>query len=107
MIRPYMRELSWLERIADLLLATGMLWLSNTLYGYPWSTDYSLAASVIALLFYLTAEALGLYRSWRSEPLRREIAQLLLVWLVVGVMILLLGYATKSTQQYSRLAFGT
>ena len=107
LIRPYEKELGWLARFLDVLWIPGALWLSLTLYGYPWTERYTLVATGSIVLFYLFGEGVSLYRSWRSEPLRSESAHIALAWIAVAVGILFIGYATKTTHEYSRLAIGT
>ena len=49
----------------------------------------------------------GIYRSWRGENLRVEIARLWMAWSAVMVVLLATAWALKTTGEYSRIGAGT
>lgn len=102
-LKYYNRELSWLARLVDAFFVWGILPLAGVVYGSGWHNSHILAATIALLSFAFFAEHVGLYRSWRSNPLRDEFAAILVAWLLVIVVLLALGYATKTTHLYSRV----
>ena len=71
-----------------------------------WDFKYGVAALVAALLFFLFAEVAGLYRPWRGETLKRQFFELLFVWAETFFGLMLLAYALKTSDYYSRVAIG-
>ncbi|WP_201314158.1 undecaprenyl-phosphate glucose phosphotransferase [Dyella sp. EPa41] len=59
------------------------------------------------LLALVVFPAAGLYRSWRGESSQLEIGRLWLAWAGVMVVQLLIAWALKTTDHYSRVAAGT
>jgi putative colanic acid biosynthesis UDP-glucose lipid carrier transferase len=55
------------------------------------------------VVFYLVGNAQGLYRAWRSEPIKSEFAQVWLTWAFVVPLLLLLAFIAKTSEDYSRL----
>jgi putative colanic acid biosynthesis UDP-glucose lipid carrier transferase len=106
-IRPYEAQLGVLSHVFDIFLVTLSLWLSLSLYSYPWQPRYTILAVIAAALFYVSAEIFGVYRAARTDSLRRDLRHVAAAWLSVAIVTLFLGYATKVTQEYSRLAIGT
>jgi putative colanic acid biosysnthesis UDP-glucose lipid carrier transferase len=92
-----------LQRIADAALIAGSLYVAHELYPSDWNTAFTVAALLGVLGFYLVAEVNGLYRSWRAAPVREEIFHVLVTWAAVVPMLLFLGFATKTSAQYSRV----
>ncbi|MBL4623578.1 MAG: hypothetical protein JKY42_00280, partial [Flavobacteriales bacterium] len=107
MLQAYHSKLSTLVRIADAVLITFTLWFCNYAYQGGWSEQVLLVAVTSIAIYYFVAENAGLYRSWRGVPFNKYVSLILSVWLPVAATLLLLGWATKSTSQYSRLAMGT
>ncbi len=77
----------------------GACWL----YGDSWRQSLNTVTLVAALVFMLTAEFNGIYRPWRSEPIWREIGEVLLSWLAVPTVLVVVGFATKLSTDYSRV----
>lgn len=67
------------------------------------STPYAGGMVRTVLLALVVFPALGLYRSWRGESRRLEIGRVWLAWSVVMVVLLMLGWALKTTDEYSRV----
>jgi putative colanic acid biosynthesis UDP-glucose lipid carrier transferase len=55
------------------------------------------------LVFGFIAEFGGLYRPWRTESLSREVGDVLVTWIAVPVALILYGFITKTSAEYSRV----
>lgn len=84
-------------RLVDALMIMLSLWFCVEILGLSWSPDYVAVALLATVLFMIGAESTDLYHSWRQMPV-------LYAWALVGAGLLIMGYATKSTSDFSRLA---
>ena len=85
------------HRLMDALIIVLGLWSCVEILGVSWSSHYAAVALLATVLFMVGAESTDLYHFWRQMPV-------LYVWVLVGVGLLIVGYATKSTSDFSRLA---
>jgi putative colanic acid biosynthesis UDP-glucose lipid carrier transferase len=67
-----------------------------------WEVFSVLLLVIVPPLFNL----LGLYRSWRGSTLFAEYRAVLVGCALVSLVMILIGFATKSTHEYSRVVFG-
>ncbi len=102
LIRPHEAKLDFLARTTDACWITISLWVASALYPEKWDSRHSTAAAVAVVVFYLVGQAQGLYRAWRSEPIKREFAQVWLTWAFVVPLLLLLAFVAKTSEDYSR-----
>lgn len=103
------RSESWLAVLAKLIDATvitSTLAIAFFLFHSGWSGKYTLAAVVGAALFFIFSEMKGLYRPWRGETIKRQFFEITFVWCEVIFILLLLAYAVKGSDEYSRKAIG-
>lgn len=107
MLQEYQSKLSTLVRMVDAVLITFVLWLCSFIYQGSWSNQITLVAVSTIAIYYFIAELVGLYRSWRGVPFNKYIVLILSVWIPLAVVLLLIGWATKTTAGYSRLAMGS
>jgi len=98
--------LIFLSKIVDAAIIVAVLVASVLLYRPAWDVKYSLAALLAAILFFLFAEIAGLYRPWRGETLKRQFFQIVFVWAETFFVLMLLAYALKTSDYYSRIAIG-
>jgi putative colanic acid biosynthesis UDP-glucose lipid carrier transferase len=101
-VRPYETEVEFASRLLDMVWICVALFVTSVIYGEAWQNTQSLAAAVASVLFYLFAEASGLYRPQRGEPVREEVMRLATAWLAVVAMLLLAAFLTKTSAVYSR-----
>jgi putative colanic acid biosynthesis UDP-glucose lipid carrier transferase len=103
-IRQYSGVLAIGQRITDaavLLAVQGCVWL---LYVHEWRQHDTLLAVVALVTFTLLAEANGVYRTWRGARLGDELRVVLWTWVLTGPLLLLWLFATKTAEDYSRVA---
>lgn len=101
-IRPHEAKLDFLHRLGDAVLILVALVIACGVYSEGWGDRESLAGLAAVVIFYLAAQANGLYRPWRSEPLKSEIFVIWGTWAVVVPVLLLLAFATKTSESHSR-----
>ncbi len=96
-----------LFKLFDGLLSTATLYAVVLIYPPTrWGENYFFTALVAVIVFYLASESVRLYRSWRGARPHAEFFCLLRAWAATLLILLLVGYATKSTAEYSRVALG-
>ena len=64
---------------------------------------YLLLMILGTIFFYITAVSTNLYGSWRSDQLSRHIARVIQIWGFTIIGLILLGWALKTTEYYSRV----
>jgi putative colanic acid biosynthesis UDP-glucose lipid carrier transferase len=101
-IRPYSGILGELFRIGDLVLIFSGLWFVAEVLEIGWHIQFILAGGTSLVLFMVFSQVFSLYGTWRVTPIRAEVFQLWLVWIVVLFCMLLIAYATKTSSVYSR-----
>ncbi|WP_428820445.1 undecaprenyl-phosphate glucose phosphotransferase [Microbulbifer sp. MCCC 1A16149] len=106
-IRSHQSGLAALYRLLDGLLILGTLIVSCNLLGVTVSKDWVIAGLVAAVSFAFVAESLNLYRSWRGDSYLHMFSITALSWIAVCVLLILVGYFTKTAESFSRLAAGT
>lgn len=67
-------------------------------------TSYLLAMTVTIIAVFLVGEVIGLYRSWRGVATYREIAAAELTWVYSVAGLLPIGFLTRFTDQFPRVA---
>jgi putative colanic acid biosynthesis UDP-glucose lipid carrier transferase len=102
-VRPHEAKLDMLARIADAFWICAGLFVACWLYPEHWEVRHSSAAAVGVVLFYLVAQAQGLYRAWRAEPIKSEFTRVWVCWAFVIPLLLMLGFMTKTSEAYSRI----
>ena len=107
LIRPHEDKLWLVQRLLDAAVVFAAYGLSCALWGHDWHQHDSLAVGTAVVVFWLSSEANGLYRSWRGMPVRQEARAVVASWALVVPVLLLLAFATKISESFSRLVAGT
>ncbi len=95
----------WIARIVDSFVITFAHWLAAFVREEKFATSHILVATVLAVgVFNVVADANGLYRdSLRSAPRKVELGRFWLSWGFTPPVLLLLAFATKTSEEYSRV----
>ena len=106
MIRPYSSTLALVFRVSDIAIIGFLAWILAAVRGvdagqHHW---YLLLALLSGSLFYLFGSVGNVYRSWRGVSLREECELIIRVWFLTVGVLFLIGYVTKTTAAYSRVA---
>ena len=107
MIRSRQGGFSFIYRSIDLLIITSCFWLSSLVFTIPLSADYGMTLLMAALFYLIAAESLGVYRSWRANTAVKMLLVSGAAWLVSCSLLLLIGFALKVSQEFSRLMIGS
>lgn len=102
-LRPYASRVSFLQRSLDVFLIIAIFCVDLLSFDAVWDSERVLVAIFAAVLFTFFGGLRGLYNSWRTSSLVDEVRTLLFVWLMVVLALLMLAFATKTSQYYSRL----
>jgi putative colanic acid biosynthesis UDP-glucose lipid carrier transferase len=84
------------------MVATGML-VSLSIYGHVLDESYSLLVTLGILSYLFVAESRGIYHSWRLDGVIAECGHIFAVWFGVVIFLLLLGFMTKTSSEFSRV----
>jgi putative colanic acid biosynthesis UDP-glucose lipid carrier transferase len=107
LLRQYEDVVHATQRLADLFLVAGAHVFMTWEYGQIWRPQSSSATAVAVLAFSVAAELCSLYRPWRVERLKVEIRTVFLAWSMTVATLVLLAFATKTSEDYSRVvSFG-
>lgn len=90
------------QRLLDPLLAVGLLVLLSQWQQVTFIEPYSVLAILVFLLIMPVFKATGLYRSYRSSTLPSVMRRIFIGWGLVLVILLVLGYSTKTSSIFSR-----
>jgi putative colanic acid biosynthesis UDP-glucose lipid carrier transferase len=102
-LRPYASRISFLQRLLDVFLIIAIFCVDLLSFGATWDNKRILVAVFAALLFTFVGGLRGLYNSWRTSSLIDEVRTLMFVWLTVVLALLMLAFATKTSEYFSRL----
>ncbi len=95
------------SRFFDVGLVGVSLWFSFLIHDGRWSEFYTVTLLSAVGLFVLFSHVQNLYSSWSITSLRQQAVKIWVIWLMVVLGLLLLGYATKTSATYSRLIMMT
>ncbi len=96
-----------IPKLVDVAIAVACLWVSVLLQGETWNDAYLLLAATTAILFYISADVVGLHLSWRSYLLRQQLVHVLGAWLSVLLALLATGYLTDTIHHFDRMVMAT
>jgi putative colanic acid biosynthesis UDP-glucose lipid carrier transferase len=102
LLRSFSAHISFIQRLFDGLLITGIYCAALTLHRGVLNAEHLLGAVLAVLLFLTFAEMYGLYKSWRTSPQSDEIHVLVSTWIMMVGALLLLAFATKTSDIFSR-----
>ena len=95
--------IAFTKRILDPAVAVLLLPAWAGLYGVGFSGYYLALAAVTFPLASLVFHEVGVFRSWKVAGERLYGREVLIGWLMVVGLLLLIGFASKQTEAYSRL----
>ena len=102
LIRPFETELQFTARLVDVSCVAIALLCANAVQGEAWGNSQSLAALLGAVVFYLSAHMTGFYRGYRGAPIGRELREVWLSWAAAFLVIVFLGFISKTSTEHSR-----
>lgn len=103
LIRQHSSGLAMLLRTLDSLIIAGGMFVSAWMYDITLNATYLLLVTLAVLAYLFVAEVRGLYQSWRVDSVIAECGYLSTVWFVVVMFLLIFGFVTKSSADFSRV----
>ncbi len=95
--------LSFFLKIIDALIISGSLLLVVLLYiPTSWNSEFAVLAALAVIAFYLFSGLGGIYKPRQEMSFQGRFIPLVVVWAGVVLSILMLGYVSKSSSDYSR-----
>ena len=107
LIGPQHIKQAALLRLSDAFLVIACLLASSFLYAIPWHSLYSFAGAAAVATFYLLAEIKGVYLTSRIVTILRDLKDLWIIWSFVVLILLLIVFAFKDLEDFSREAILT
>ena len=95
-----------LYRLIDIVFIALTLYVSVANYTSSFNNNYQIAGALGIVVFLLAAESCHLYRSWRVNTFRDFVMPTLLAWVLTASMLMMIGYFTKTSSDFSRVAMG-
>ncbi len=104
---PHASRLSFVSSVGDALLIGISLVFVARLYAITWSDKYNLLLAISIGLFLFVAGVQRLYTDSAVMSLTKRAVKISYIWLIIVMTLLLLGSATKTSADYSRLTMFT
>lgn len=100
-------RLNFVSRTGDAVLVGLVLFIVANTYSIKWDDTYSLVLAIGVGLFLFVAGVQRLYVDSGVMSLGKRSVKICYIWLIVVALILVLGSATKTSAEYSRLTLFT
>jgi putative colanic acid biosynthesis UDP-glucose lipid carrier transferase len=101
-IKTNSAEFTLLYRAADSMLIVLSLYLCSMAHFIEFTNSYVAIATFAVVVFLLTSESVGLYRSWRTSKMSEQIMTLFLSWGLLILATVGINYAIDLEFGYSR-----
>lgn len=107
LLKQHSSSLEVLQRVLDVLVIALTLLFAATLRDIVMNAEYAVLLLLAVLIYVFLAAVKGVYRSWRTESLVAEIAGVIGVWMVTAVALVILGFVSKTSADFSRVVLTT
>lgn len=107
LLRRYYPWLTLGQRLADGLLVFLMLLVICRIQDTVFGQNYQIAAMAGAGLTWISMGAVDAYRRWRGASLWQEVRVIFGAWMLVVGTLFIAAWATKYTENYSRMVIGS
>lgn len=105
-IKDNINQFSALYRIVDLMFIQAVLLFSIAAYSIELSDSYIVIGLIASISFFLVAESLQLYRSWRTGSSSRLALYTFISWAVAVFAVVTYLFFSKTSVELSRLVIG-
>jgi putative colanic acid biosysnthesis UDP-glucose lipid carrier transferase len=103
LLRNYASVVGALQRLADAAIIGGCLAGMVLLHHQHWRDFETAAFSMAVLVYYFVSEVNHLYRSWRGQPIAKELTLAVTSWIVTVPFLLFAAFVAKRSQEFSRI----
>jgi len=105
-VKDNVNQFSALYRLIDFMLIQVILFLSIRFYSTPLSDSYIMIGLIASISFYLLAETVQLYRSWRTGFSSRLALYTFLSWIGAIFAVTTYLFFSKTSSDISRVVIG-
>lgn len=102
-LRAYEDVLHASQRVVDIVFIILAHAVACWAYDQPWHRSMGAGTIIAMVVFSMVAEVFGVYQLRDSEPILTEARPVLLAWLVTASLLVFFGFATKTSEQFSRV----
>ncbi|WP_062266324.1 undecaprenyl-phosphate glucose phosphotransferase [Endozoicomonas arenosclerae] len=102
-IRPYQNQLSVMYRLIDGAVIYCMLVFISIFFGHPTGQQHAIAFLSIGI-FWIIAESLTLYRSWRAHQFSELVFLTVSTWLMTCACVFTFAYFSDSLNNFPKQA---
>jgi len=102
-VKQYRSLFILVKRLGDILFPALFLYLSALIYGIQWNDSYALLGLLAGLAFTLSNQFYGTYDNWRGRAITESIALVFKSWSSTLLLLMLIGFMLKRTEDYSRI----
>lgn len=81
--------IAFVQRILDITIIVGCLWVAVALQGIPWLLQHTTASLLAVFLFHFTSELDKLYISWRGLSIYKELKKTISHWFISAAILFL------------------
>lgn len=107
LIHRYPSVLEVFYRVSDISIIILTLMIIHALYHRAGNFDLYLYPAIIGSIFFsLAGEINRLYRSWRGALICQQANRIIQAWLVTLMGLFLVGFVTKTSEDFSRVVMG-
>jgi putative colanic acid biosysnthesis UDP-glucose lipid carrier transferase len=103
LLRNYATLVGALQRVVDAAIIGACLAGMNALYKQQWRDFETAAFSLAVLVFYFVSEVNHLYRSWRGQPIAKELTLIVATWIATIPFLLFAAFFSKRSDDFSRV----
>jgi len=103
LLRNYASLVGALQRVVDAAIIWGCLAGAVVAYKQQWRDVETAAFSLAVLVFYFVSEVNHLYRSWRGQPVAKELTLTVATWIVTLPFLLSAAFFSKRSEEFSRV----
>ncbi|MEH6627074.1 MAG: undecaprenyl-phosphate glucose phosphotransferase [Motiliproteus sp.] len=108
-LKEHSQVLMWSLRVSDWLVLTLTCWCAMAIAIDTWTfhSIYTIAVVVASFASFSIYPFFSVYRAWRGATKMEELRTLFFGWTALFSMLALLAVLTKTSEDYSRVWFGT
>lgn len=106
LLRQHQSKLAFFYRLSDLLIIASALAVSIYIYGGAFNQAYMVVLLAATSLFLFVSNFQHLYSSFRGATFIQLVTPIAHSWLITLTLLLVVGFATKVSADYSRVTLG-
>lgn len=102
-IKNNTNKMAAMYRLVDTCVVVAMMYLATVVYSQTYKMDYFVISLIGAISFAFFAEAVSLYRSWRTGDFKEVFFYAVIAWSGSAFMVLMYLFFSKMSTDFSRV----